>query len=155
MCLRPFAQRKSIGEEEAWERIQKKTFTKWVNMQLRRAKMSIKDLETGFKSGVALCALCQVISGEKVKAPNRRPKMEIHEMENLNKAIKFIGSKVKLVGIGARSVHDGNMTLILGLIWTIILRFQIQEARMPCSVPGLATCCVRALMRHTGEDLQS
>jgi spectrin beta len=36
-------------------------------------------------------------------------------------------SQVRLESIGAEDIVDGNQRLILGLIWTIILRFQIQE----------------------------
>lgn len=35
--------------------------------------------------------------------------------------------QVRLESIGAEDICDGNNRLILGLIWTIILRFQIQE----------------------------
>lgn len=34
---------------------------------------------------------------------------------------------MRLESIGAEDIVDGNPRLILGLIWTIILRFQIQE----------------------------
>ena len=34
--------------------------------------------------------------------------------------------KVRLENIGAEDIVDGNPRMILGLIWTIILRFQIQ-----------------------------
>ena len=35
--------------------------------------------------------------------------------------------QVVLENIGAEDIVDGNPRLILGLIWTIILRFQIQN----------------------------
>ena len=35
--------------------------------------------------------------------------------------------QVRLESIGAEDIVDGNPRLILGLIWTITLRFQIQE----------------------------
>jgi len=55
-----------------------------------------------------------------------KPKMRINQIENVNKALKFIASHdVKLVGIGAEEIVDGNMKMILGMIWTIILRFAI------------------------------
>ena len=34
---------------------------------------------------------------------------------------------MRLESIGAEDITDGNPRLILGLIWTIILRFQIQD----------------------------
>lgn len=39
----------------------------------------------------------------------------------------FLSLQVRLESIGAEDIVDGNPRLILGLIWTIILRFQIQE----------------------------
>lgn len=39
----------------------------------------------------------------------------------------FNFTQVRLESIGAEDIVDGNPRLILGLIWTIILRFQIQE----------------------------
>lgn len=42
--------------------------------------------------------------------------------------MKFLAEKkVKLIGIGAEEITDGNRKLILGMIWTIILRFDIQD----------------------------
>lgn len=53
-------------------------------------------------------------------------------MDSANKfysAVKNIlfSFQVRLESIGAEDIVDGNPRLILGLIWTIILRFQIQE----------------------------
>lgn len=39
--------------------------------------------------------------------------------------IRFPG--VKLVSIGAEEIVDGNLKMTLGMIWTIILRFAIQD----------------------------
>lgn len=39
----------------------------------------------------------------------------------------FFSLQVRLESIGAEDIVDHNPRLILGLIWTIILRFQIQE----------------------------
>lgn len=41
--------------------------------------------------------------------------------------ITVLQFQVRLESIGAEDIVDGNPRLILGLIWTIILRFQIQE----------------------------
>lgn len=41
---------------------------------------------------------------------------------------------MQLVGVGAEDIVDGNGILILGLIWMIILRFQIAEISVEVSL---------------------
>jgi len=54
--------------------------------------------------------------------------LKIHCIENINTCLRFRKSKdIKIVSIGPEDIHDGNTKLILGLIWTLILRFQIEE----------------------------
>jgi hypothetical protein len=52
--------------------------------------------------------------------------MRLQKIENVNKALQFIKNRgVGLTNIGAEDIVDGNEKLILGLIWSIILRFSI------------------------------
>ncbi|VEN48181.1 unnamed protein product [Callosobruchus maculatus] len=106
--------------------IQKKTFTKWMNSFLQKARMEVEDLFVDLADGKKLLKLLEIISGEKLGKPNNG-KMRVHKIENVNKSLAFLHTKVRLESIGAEDIVDGNPRLILGLIWTIILRFQIQE----------------------------
>lgn len=106
--------------------IQKKTFTKWMNSFLQKARMEVDDLFVDLADGKRLLKLLEIISGEKLGKPNNG-KMRVHKIENVNKSLAFLHTKVRLESIGAEDIVDGNPRLILGLIWTIILRFQIQE----------------------------
>lgn len=70
----------------------------------------------------------EIISGDTIQGVDKRPNLRVQKCINLSLALKFIESKgVKLVGIGAEEICDGNLKMILGMIWTIILRFQIQD----------------------------
>uniref|UniRef100_A0A1I8EEK1 Alpha-actinin n=1 Tax=Wuchereria bancrofti TaxID=6293 RepID=A0A1I8EEK1_WUCBA len=113
--------------DPAWEKQQKKTFTAWCNSHLRKAGTSIDTIEEDFRNGLKLMLLLEVISGEALPRPDRG-KMRFHKIANVNKALEYIESKgVKLVSIGAEEIVDGNVKMTLGLIWTIILRFAIQD----------------------------
>lgn len=115
---------KTLQEERL--HIQKKTFTKWMNSFLVKAKMEVEDLFTDLADGIKLLKLLEIISGEKLGKPNNG-RMRVHKIENVNKSLAFLHTKVRLESIGAEDIVDHNPRLILGLIWTIILRFQIQE----------------------------
>jgi len=109
-----------------WERVQTKTFSGWVNSHIVKRGKKINSVLEDLDDGIALLTLLEVISGESVGKFNQTPKMRIHKIENLNKALKFISEHgVKLASIGSEEICDKNVKLTLGLIWTIILRFAI------------------------------
>jgi len=111
---------------EQWERIQTKTFTNWVNSHLMKRGKKIESVLTDFTDGIMLLNLLEAISGDSVGKINNNPKMKIHKVENMNKALKFISEHgVKLASIGAEEIVEGNTKLTLGLVWTLILRFAI------------------------------
>ncbi|KAL5008184.1 hypothetical protein ScPMuIL_013765 [Solemya velum] len=115
---------KALQDERIY--IQKKTFTKWANAFLEKARLEIKDLFTDLADGKILMKLLEIISGENLGKPNRGV-LRVQKAENLNRCLKFLATKIYFENIGAEDICDGNPRLILGLIWTIILRFQIQE----------------------------
>ena len=113
-----------LGERE---HVQKKTFTKWVNSHLSRINCRISDLYTDLRDGKYLIKLLEILSGERLPRPTKG-KMRIHCLENVDKALSFLyEQRVQLENLGAHDIVDGHARLTLGLIWTIILRFQIQD----------------------------
>lgn len=116
---------KALADER--EMVQKKTFTKWVNSHLQRVGSRIADLYNDLKDGRQLIRLLEVLSGEHLPKPTKG-KMRIHCLENVDKALQFLKDKrVHMENMGSHDIVDGNHRLTLGLIWTIILRFQIQD----------------------------
>uniref|UniRef100_G1SD01 Spectrin beta chain n=1 Tax=Oryctolagus cuniculus TaxID=9986 RepID=G1SD01_RABIT len=116
---------KTLADER--EVVQKKTFTKWVNSHLARASCRITDLYKDLRDGRMLIKLLEVLSGETLPKPTKG-KMRIHCLENVDKALQFLKEqRVHLENMGSHDIVDGNHRLVLGLIWTIILRFQIQD----------------------------
>ncbi|XP_072315924.1 spectrin beta chain, non-erythrocytic 4 isoform X2 [Eucyclogobius newberryi] len=119
---------KALAEER--DAVQKKTFTKWVNSHLSRVSCRISDLYTDLRDGYMLTRLLEVLSGELLPRPTRG-RMRIHCLENVDKALQFLKEqRVHLENVGSHDIVDGNHRLTLGLIWTIILRFQIQVIRI-------------------------
>ncbi|CAH0387321.1 unnamed protein product [Bemisia tabaci] len=116
---------KALADER--ESVQKKTFQKWVNSHLVRVNSRIGDLYLDLRDGKMLIKLLEVLSGERLPRPTKG-KMRIHCLENVDKALQFLREqRVHLENMGSHDIVDGNPRLSLGLIWTIILRFQIQD----------------------------
>uniref|UniRef100_A0A3Q3QIV5 Calponin-homology (CH) domain-containing protein n=1 Tax=Monopterus albus TaxID=43700 RepID=A0A3Q3QIV5_MONAL len=143
--------------DPAWERQQRKTFTAWCNSHLRKAGTQIENIEEDFRDGLKLMLLLEVISGERLPKPERG-KMRVHKINNVNKALDFIASKgVKLVSIGAEEIVDGNAKMTLGMIWTIILRFAIQDISVEetSAKEGLLLWCQRKTAPYKNVNVQN
>uniref|UniRef100_A0A3P8TBG0 Calponin-homology (CH) domain-containing protein n=1 Tax=Amphiprion percula TaxID=161767 RepID=A0A3P8TBG0_AMPPE len=130
------------NEQEA---VQKRTFTKWINSHLAKHKppLEVNDLFEDIKDGVKLLALLEVLSGQRLPCEQGRQLKRIHWVSNIGTALKFLegrksvyrGSPIKLVNIHATDIADGRPSIVLGLIWTIILYFQIEE--LTSNLPAL------------------
>ncbi|KAJ9094079.1 hypothetical protein QFC21_006180 [Naganishia friedmannii] len=109
---------------EDWTVVQARINTKLISYELE----PMNDLVTGLSDGVKLIQLLEIMSGTPLGRYNPKPKMRVQKAENAKKALDFIRSKdVRLTNIGSEDIVDGNAKLVLGLIWTLILRFTMSS----------------------------
>ncbi|XP_065079035.1 muscle-specific protein 300 kDa-like [Ochlerotatus camptorhynchus] len=116
--------------QDEQERVQKKTFVNWINSFLskRNPPLKILDLIHDLKDGTKLLALLEVLSGQRLPMEKGKILRRPHYLSNVNTALQFLTSKrIKLVNINPSDIVDGRPAVVLGLIWTIILYFQIEE----------------------------
>ncbi|XP_050547823.1 utrophin-like, partial [Daktulosphaira vitifoliae] len=107
------------------EDVQKKTFTKWINSQLVKENHEpIFDLFLDLQNGTKLLYLLEILTGIQIKPEKGR--MRVHHLNNVNKALQILEqNNVKLVNISSNDIVDGSPKLILGLVWSIILHWQV------------------------------
>jgi len=88
----------------------------------------VEDLVRDVSDGTALIHLLEILSQESLGRYAAKPKLRVQRFENANIALDYIkGRKIQLTNIGAEDIVDGNRKIILGLIWTLILRFTIND----------------------------
>uniref|UniRef100_A0A669BFU3 Dystonin n=1 Tax=Oreochromis niloticus TaxID=8128 RepID=A0A669BFU3_ORENI len=144
------AERAVLRIADERDRVQKKTFTKWINQHLVKVRKHINDLYEDLRDGHNLISLLEVLSGDTLRdflktlrlvsgtdacaveqhgdTPRERGRMRFHRLQNVQIALDYLKRRqVKLVNIRNDDITDGNPKLTLGLIWTIILHFQISE----------------------------
>ncbi|XP_012612351.1 dystrophin isoform X9 [Microcebus murinus] len=115
--------------EDCYERedVQKKTFTKWINAQFSKyGKQHIENLFSDLQDGRRLLDLLEGLTGQKL--PKEKGSTRVHALNNVNKALRVLqNNNVDLVNIGSTDIVDGNHKLTLGLIWNIILHWQVKN----------------------------
>uniref|UniRef100_A0A2K6TJG5 Spectrin repeat containing nuclear envelope protein 2 n=1 Tax=Saimiri boliviensis boliviensis TaxID=39432 RepID=A0A2K6TJG5_SAIBB len=117
-----------ISLQAEQEDTQKKTFTCWVNSQLARhtSPSVISDLFKDIKKGHVLLDLLEVLSGQQL--PRDKGSNTFQCRINIEHALTFLRNRsIKLINIHVTDIIDGNPSIILGLIWTIILHFHIEK----------------------------
>uniref|UniRef100_A0AAR2JH65 Dystonin n=1 Tax=Pygocentrus nattereri TaxID=42514 RepID=A0AAR2JH65_PYGNA len=147
-CGNPANVRPVVFADER-DRVQKKTFTKWINQHLLKVRKHVNDLYEDLRDGHNLISLLEVLSGDTLRdflktlrlvsaaeacaverhgRPREKGRMRFHRLQNVQIALDYLKRRqVKLVNIRNDDITDGNPKLTLGLIWTIILHFQISD----------------------------
>ncbi|XP_032044123.1 nesprin-2 isoform X1 [Aythya fuligula] len=107
---------------------QKKTFTTWINSILSKhtPPSVISDLYTDIQQGHMLLDLLEVLSGQHL--PREKGFNTFQCRSNIENALTFLRSKsLKLINIHVADIIEGKPSIVLGLIWTIIFHFHIEE----------------------------
>ncbi|KAL7370523.1 hypothetical protein ABVT39_003192 [Epinephelus coioides] len=121
------ATEKDLAEDAPWKKIQQNTFTRWCNEHLKVINKRINDLQKDLSDGLKLIGLLEVLSQKKMyRKYHSRPNFRQMKLENVSVALEFLEREhIRLVSIDSKAIVDGNLKLILGLIWTLILHYSI------------------------------
>uniref|UniRef100_A0A0R3RSE5 Calponin-homology (CH) domain-containing protein n=1 Tax=Elaeophora elaphi TaxID=1147741 RepID=A0A0R3RSE5_9BILA len=86
--------------------------------------LHVEDLFVDLTDGYNLIALLEALSAEKL--PRENGYTRFHRIQNVQYCLDFLKKKnIKTVNIRPEDIVEGNPKLTLGLIWTIILNFQV------------------------------
>ncbi|XP_067854900.1 filamin-B isoform X1 [Heptranchias perlo] len=118
---------KDLAEDAPWKKIQQNTFTRWCNEHLKCVNKRVHNLQTDLADGLRLIALLEVLSQKKMyRKYHQRPTFRQMQLENVSVALEFLDKEnIRLVSIDSKAIVDGNLKLILGLVWTLILHYSI------------------------------
>eukprot|EP01088_Endostelium_zonatum_P014199 TRINITY_DN3010_c1_g1_i1.p1 TRINITY_DN3010_c1_g1~~TRINITY_DN3010_c1_g1_i1.p1 ORF type:complete len:843 (-),score=254.76 TRINITY_DN3010_c1_g1_i1:738-3266(-) len=109
-------------KDRKWQDAQIKGLSAWVNSYLNKAGIApLKNVPGDFDDGVKLCQFLNLVQEDlKMEKYIQNPKQRIQKIENASKALKFIQNdlKIRLIGIGAEDIIDGDLKLTLGMLWS-------------------------------------
>ncbi|GAA5972877.1 hypothetical protein JCM11641_003984 [Rhodosporidiobolus odoratus] len=117
------------GTGREYEDVQNRTFCKWLNARLEpNGYPPVMDVGRDFSDGTRLIQLVEVLTDQALGRYNTYPSHRVQKMENANQALERIKEMgVHLTNIGPEDIVDGNRKLILGMIWSLVLRFSIAD----------------------------
>ena len=104
-----------------------------------------------------LIHILEILGNESLGRYAANPRLRVQKFENVNKCLDFIkGRGIQMTNIGAEDIVDGNRKIILGLIWTLILRFTISDinAEGMTAKEGLLLWCQRKTACYPGVEVR-
>ncbi|KAG5445777.1 Plectin [Clonorchis sinensis] len=120
------ADRAVIKIADRRDAIQKKAFTNWVNHHLSKRNCWVHDLFVDLRNGYLLVRLLESLTNELLGFEFIESRL--HWIQNVQRVLNFLRYRgIRIVNIRADEIVDGNPKLTLGLIWIIILHFQVTE----------------------------
>ncbi|XP_078260820.1 utrophin-like isoform X3 [Rhinoraja longicauda] len=143
------------NEFDEHDSVQKKTFTKWINMRfVKNGKPPIKDLFDDLQDGRKLLDLLEGLTGRVFT--KERGTTRVHALNNVNRVLHVLQqNKVELVNIGGSDIVDGNHKLTLGLIWSIILHWQVKDIMKAIMADLQQTNSEKILLSWVRQSTQS
>ncbi|CAI7991461.1 Gelation factor [Geodia barretti] len=121
--------KKTTGKEDAeWVKVQMNTFMKWANSILQKGgHPPMTNLIEDMKDGVVLISLLEILTGKEIGMKyHKQPKTRVQMVDNLQVAFKFMeAEKLEHTSMNPNDIVDGNLKLLLGILWRFIFKYQI------------------------------
>lgn len=117
----------------------------------------MRNLVSDLSDGIILIHLLEILSNDSLGRYASNPKLRVQKFENVNKCLDYVKSRgIQMTNIGAEDVVDGNQKIILGLIWTLILRFTISDINQEgmTAKEGLLLWCQRKTACYEGVEVR-
>jgi len=152
----------SGDKDRAWEEVQKKAFTHWVNTILDRRAMKIDDLQKQFADGITIVHFVELLCEKKIKKKyTPKPKQKIHQIENTHLSLLFLkenGVEPKYLTASSEDFVDGNLKLILGFLWMLFRKFRIAKQMgvddVDKATEGLLKWCKETTNGYKGVEVR-
>lgn len=136
-----------------------KTFTKWANNHLVKKfgkDAALGDIGNEFENGERLMQLCSALYGLTMPKYNKNPKMRPHLLDNVTMALDMLEKQAGVKTNFLKTTHlvDKDLKMILGMIWAIILHYQIQGISVEemSAKEGLLLWCQRKTKGYNHVD---
>lgn len=147
--------------DKKWEDIQKKAFTRWTNSHLNKKKYPlIQNLADEFQTGIKLMEVVNALYD--IPFPpkySKEPKMRPHKLDNISMALDMLTEQagVKTNFLKPGHLIDCDEKMLLGMIWSIILDYQIKGISVEelTAKEGLLLWCQRKTAGYKDVDVKN
>lgn len=153
----------SVDKDRAWEEVQKKAFTHWVNTVLERRQIEkVLDITQSFGDGITIIHFVELLCEKKLKMKySAKPAQKIHKIQNTHLALEFLrenGVENKYLTISSEDLVDGNLKLTLGFLWVLFRKFRIAKAmgsdNIDSTTEALLTWCRDVTKGYKGVNIK-
>mmetsp|Transcript_13966 Transcript_13966/g.21034 ORF Transcript_13966/g.21034 Transcript_13966/m.21034 type:complete len:1349 (+) Transcript_13966:18-4064(+) len=119
--------RVDASAKEGWVKQQIHTFRAWCNFRLKDSDQQIgDDLFGDLQSGVVLSTLLEKLFERSIGRFDKNPRMKLQMIGNLSTCFKAMNAEgINTTNQGAEDVYDKNEKIVLGMLWTLILNYQV------------------------------
>eukprot|EP01125_Pyxidicula_operculata_P017672 TRINITY_DN622_c0_g2_i1.p1 TRINITY_DN622_c0_g2~~TRINITY_DN622_c0_g2_i1.p1 ORF type:complete len:688 (-),score=167.86 TRINITY_DN622_c0_g2_i1:1193-3256(-) len=115
------------------EKLQEKVLTRWCNHVLkdRNIRIAPNTLFSGvLDDGLILWNLVEVLANVSLPNITKKANFRIQKLSNIETSINYLSQqRLQLSGVNSEVILARNITFILRLLWTILLRYQVPSGK--------------------------
>jgi len=112
-----------------YDEVQQKTLVGWLNHVIKKRGLEIKKFPDDLADSIYLSQAFEQLTGKTFPFKlDAKPKLDVQKISNLGTIFNAFEAEGVKSTCSGEMIVKGNTKMILGFIWTLIRRFQLNEA---------------------------